>query len=154
MIWGRGGPPIGPERWRCTVHTHVRLTAALLIPVLALGPSCVRAPRQVRLELDQREVIIALQDAPVVEVSEVDFHHALARLSQDPEMIAFFNRPASPRLRLMPASFTQEDPFVSGYRQLCAARGKPTDCLELLQDGVFDADDRQSVATSIAFRSV
>jgi hypothetical protein len=93
------------------------------------------------------------QDAPVVDVPEGDFRSALRRLSQDAELIAFLS-PPGPRLRLVPASFTPEDPFTSGYRQLCAARGKPADCLELLGDGVFGADDRQSIATSIALRSV
>src|SRR5205823_1825294 len=73
---------------------------------------------------------------------------------QDAELIAFFNRPAGARLHLVPASLTLDDPFVPGYQRLCSSRGKSPDCLNLLQDGSFSTDDRQSVATSIAFHSI
>lgn len=135
--------------------THVRLTAALLVPLLAFGPSCASAPRQVRLEFERAEVLVTPQAAPPVEVSEAEFRSALAQLSHDAELVAFFKRPVqSGRLHLVPASFAPDDPFVSGYQRLCASRRKPADCLNLLQDGLFDADDRQTVATSVAFHSI
>src|SRR6185436_8234017 len=68
--------------------------------------------------------------------------------------IAFFRQPPSPGLHLLPASYVLGDAFVPGYHQLCAARGGPADCLDLLPDGAFDADDRQRVAMSIAWHSV
>jgi len=137
------------------MHTHVRLTAALLIPLLVLGPSCAGMPRQVRLEFEKGELLITPQAAPPIEVSEGDFKRALVKLSQDAELITFFNRPIEGRrLRLVPASFKPDDTFLPGYQRLCASRQKPTDCLNLLQDGQFDADDRQAVATSIAFHSI
>src|SRR6185295_11183864 len=136
------------------MRTHFRLTAALLIPLLAFGPACVKAPRQIRLQSGKDEMIVTPQRAPPLEVSEVDFKRALVRLSQDPELIAFLKRPKDTSLQLVRTSFASDDAFVSGYRNLCVTRGKPADCLSLLQDGVFDADDRETVATSIAFHSI
>src|SRR5262249_1583993 len=88
------------------------------------------------------------------DVSEADFKRAIARLSQDAELVALFSRPKGTRLHLVPASFTMDDAFVPGYQRLCATCGKPPDCLDLLQDRSFDPDDRQAVATSIAFQSI
>src|SRR5258707_15792976 len=96
------------------LRMHMRLTAALLIPLLAFGPSCVTGSRQGRLQFEKGEVIVTPQAMPPVEVSEVELKQAAARLSQDAELMAVFSRPKATRLHLFPASFSLHDALLPG----------------------------------------
>ena len=61
------------------MHEHVRVVAALLIPALALGPSCARAPRQVRLALAKAPGDLPLQRLELrLQINR--FMHKLRRL--------------------------------------------------------------------------
>ena len=143
---------------------YVPLTAAVLVPLLALGPSCVTASRQGQLRLafidesggagEEDQGVVEPLSAEPVELSDAEIADGFRTLSRDPRLIAFFRQPADTGLRLLPASYVLGDAFVPGYSQLCASRRQPADCLGLLGDGGFDTDDRQRVAMSIAWHSV
>ena len=133
---------------------HVRVIAALLVPLLALGPSCARTRQELRLAFDEEEGFVTPLPAPAVELSDAEVADGFRLLARDPQLIALFRQPEGATLRLLPASYTLGDAFAPGYQQLCASRGDPADCLSLLQDGAFDTDDRRRVAMSIAWHSV
>src|SRR3954466_15770854 len=143
---------------------HVPITAAVLVPLLALGPSCATASRQGQLRLafidesggaseGDQGVVEPLPSEPV-ELTDAEIAQGFRTLARDPQLIAFFRQPENTGLHLLPASYVLGDTFVPGYGQLCASRGQPSDCLGLLGDGAFDTDDRQGVAMSIAWHSV
>lgn len=143
---------------------HVPIVAAVLVPLLALGPSCATASRQGQLRLafidesggasEEDQGVVEPLPAEPVELTDAELAQGFRTLAQDPQLIAFFRQPPDTGLHLLPASYVLGDAFVPGYGQLCASRGKPADCLGLLGDGAFDTDDRQRVAMSIAWHSV
>jgi len=143
---------------------YVPITAAILVPLLATGPSCATtAPRQqLRLAFldgagaasEEEQGVVAPEPAPIVELSDAEVAEAFRTLARDPRLIAFFRQPEVRGLHVLPASYVLGDAFVPGYHQLCATRGQPADCLGLLGDGAFDTDDRQRAAMSIAWHSV
>jgi len=143
---------------------HVPITAAVLVPLLALGSSCVTASRQGQLRLafidesggasEEDQGVVEPLPAEPVELTDAEIAEGFRTLARDPQLIAFFRQPESTGLHLVPASYVLGDAFVPGYNQLCASRGQPADCLGLLGDGAFDTDDRQRVAMSIAWHSV
>jgi len=145
------------------MKSHVPITAAVLVPLLVLGPSCAGTQRDLRLAfLDgadpaasgDDEGVVEPEPAPQVELSDAEVAEGFRTLARDPQLIAFFRQPEGTGLHLLPASYVIGDAFVPGYNQLCAGRGQPADCLGLLGDGGFDTDDRQRVAMSIAWHSV
>jgi hypothetical protein len=142
---------------------QVPIIAAVLVPLLALGPSCATAQRQqLRLAFidgsdgasEEDQGVVEPLPAEPVNLSDAELAQGFRTLAQDPQLIAFFRQPEGSGLHLLPASYVLGDAFVPGYNQLCAARGQPTDCLSLLGDGAFDTDDRQRAAMSIAWHSV
>src|SRR4051812_13931524 len=143
---------------------HVPITAAVLVPLLALGPSCATASRQEQLRLafidesggvsEEDQGVVEPLSVESVELTDAEITEGFRTLARDPQLIAFFRQPENTGLHLLPASYVLGDTFVPGYNQLCAARSQPVDCLGLLGDGAFDTDDRQRVAMSIAWHSV
>jgi len=140
---------------------HVPIIAAVLVPLLALGPSCASAQRGLRLAFldgsgtsEEDEGVVEPEPAPLIELSDAEVVEGFRTLARDPQLIAFFRQPEGTGLHLLPASYVLGDAFVPGYSQLCASRGQAADCLSLLGDGAFDTDDRQQVAMSIAWHSV
>src|SRR4051812_43263372 len=143
---------------------HVPITAAVLVPLLALGPSCATVSRQGQLRLalidesggasEEDQGVVEPLPAEPVELTDAEIAEGFRTLARDPQLIAFFRQPENTGLHLLPASYVLGDAFVPGYGQLCASRGQPADCLSLLGDGAFDTDDRQRVAMSIAWHSV
>jgi len=144
------------------VKAYIPITAAVLVPLLALGPACATAPRQLRLSfLDGAgaagdEDLGVVESLPVkpVELSDAEVAEGFRTLARNPQLIAFFRQQAGTDFHLLPASYVLGDAFVPGYNQLCASRRQSGDCLDLLGDGSFDTDDRQRVAMSIAWHSV
>ena len=132
---------------------YVPITAAILVPLLAMGPSCATtAPRQqLRLAFldgddgasEEDQGVVDAAPAPIIELSDAEVAEGFRALARDPRLIAFFRQPEGMGLHLVPASHVLGDAFVPGYHQLCATRGQPADCLGLLGDGAFDTDDRQ-----------
>jgi len=144
---------------------HVPITAAILVPLLALGPACATTPpqrQQLRLAFidgsdgasEEDQGVVEPLPAETVELSYAELAQGFRTLAQDPQLIALFRQSADTGLHLLPASYVLGDAFVPGYSNLCASRGQPADCLGLLGDGAFDTDDRQQVAMSIAWHSV
>jgi hypothetical protein len=133
---------------------HVRVTAAILVPLIAFGSSCAGGSRDLRLRFDGEEGVVAPLPAGPVELSDAEIDLGFRTLARDPQLIALFRQPEGSGLHLLPVAYLQGDAFVPGYRQLCADRGQQADCLGLLGDGAFNADDRQRAAMSIAWHSV
>src|SRR5256885_148254 len=109
---------------------------------MALGPSCASGTRELRLAFEGEEGVVVPLPAAPVELSDAEIDRGFRMLAQDPQLIALFRQPREAGLHLLPASYVTADAFVPGYNQLCAARGGPADCLDLLRDGAFDTDDR------------
>src|SRR3954470_17253427 len=93
---------MGPRRrWR-SMKAQAPIIAAVLVPLLALGPSCATAPRQqLRLAFIDGSDGTSVQDQGVVEplpaepveLSDAELAQGFQALAQDPQLIAFFRHP-------------------------------------------------------------
>src|SRR5262245_46676213 len=106
---------------------HVPISAAILAPLLALGPACATAPpRQIRLAFidgssgasEEDEGVVEPLPAEPLKLSDAELAQGFRTLAQDPQLIALFRQPEGTGLHLLPASYVLGDAFVPGYNEL------------------------------------
>src|SRR3954466_15638367 len=93
----RRGPEVVPMK------PHVPITAAVLVPLLALGPSCATASRQGQLRLafvdesggasEEDQGVVEPLPAEPVELTDAEIADGFRTLARDPQLIAFFRQP-------------------------------------------------------------
>src|SRR5512140_2088727 len=101
---------------------YVPITAAILVPLLALQPSCATTTPRQQLRLafldgdsdasEEDQGVVAPEPAPIVELSDAEVAEGLRMLARDPQLIAFFRQPEGTGLHLVPASYVLGDAFV------------------------------------------
>jgi len=106
--------------------SHTRVIAALLVPLLVLGPSCA-ARSDLIVRTDRGEAVkVDLENVHPVEYDKADLQVAMGLLA---EHVAAVIQRQGGKLRVRLVS---RDPMVEAYLGWCERRDSPGDCLDVL----------------------
>jgi hypothetical protein len=130
---------------------HVRMTAAFLIPLLALGPSCAAVPKLIVQNDRGGAVMMDLQEVHPVEYGRDQFQAAM-RLFAEHIAVVIQHQEGQFRVRL---ATTSTDLMVEAYLAWCGRRDAPGDCLDLLDATAPGLSNRakRSIALRMAIGS-
>ena len=120
--------------------------AAMLVPLLAFGPSCAAQPDLI-VRSDRGEMVtVDLRQVRPVEYSKDDLQVAMGLFAE--HLAAVIQRQEG-RLRVR---FASTDPMVEGYLAWCGRRDSPGDCLDLLDASSpgLSNDAKRSIAVRTA----